>query len=182
LVVLSLAAIISFEGGWENTNHCFPTTWREWLMAAPAFCLWILPVTLAVAAPPAFETVTVQGKVLLLAEAIKERKLALTPDPEPIAKQVVILGQDGTITPLFSDETSRALFLDSRLRNRKARIVGRRYAGLPYLQVVTIEVESEGRLRTPEYFCDVCTISVRYPQICPCCQGPMELKLKPDQR
>ena len=72
--------------------------------------------------------------------------------------------------------------MDSRLRNRNARIVGRRFAGLPYLQVVTIEVEDDGRLRTPEYFCEVCTISVRYPQICPCCQGPMELQMKPDQR
>ena len=153
-------------------------------MPAPAFCLWILSVALAVASPPprTFETVTVRGKVLKLAEAIKERKLAPAPDSEPIAKQVVILGEDGTITPLLSDETSRALFVDSRLRNRNAQIVGRRFTGLPYLQVVTIEVESEGRLRTPEYFCEVCTISVRYPQICPCCQGPMELQMKPDQR
>ena len=82
-----------------------------------------------------------------------------------------MLGEDGTITPLSSDETSRALFMDERLRNRNAQIVGRRFAGVPYLQVVTIQVESEGRLRTPEYFCEVCTISVRYPQICPCCQG-----------
>jgi hypothetical protein len=153
-------------------------------MPAPAFCLWILAVTIAVATPPrlAPENVTVQGKVLMLSDALKARGLGLAPDPEPIAKQVVILGEDGTITPLLSDETSRALFIDVRLRNRKARIVGRRFTGVPYLQVVTIEVEDEGRLRTPEYFCDVCTISVRYPQICPCCQGPMELQMKPDQR
>ena len=127
-------------------------------------------------------SVTVRGKVLMLGEAIKARGLDLAPDPDPIAKQVVILGKDGTITPLRSDETSRALFMDARLRNRDAQIVGRRFAGVPYLQVVTIEVESEGRLRTPEYFCEVCTISVRYPQICPCCQGAMELQMKPDGR
>jgi hypothetical protein len=152
-------------------------------MPAPAFCLWILSATLAVTAPPPTpETITVRGKVLLLAEAIKTRTLPIAPDAEPIARQVVILGEDGTVTPLLSDETSRALFLDSRLRNRNAQVVGRRYSGLPYLQVVTIEVESEGRLRTPEYFCDVCTISVPSPQICPCCQGPMELRMKPDQQ
>jgi hypothetical protein len=153
-------------------------------MPAPAFCLWVLAITIAATSPPspAPETVTVRGKLLILSEALKARGLGLAPDAEPIAKQVVILGKDGTITPLLSDETSRALFVDSRLRNRNARIVGRRFAGLPYLQVVTIEVEDEGRLRTPEYFCEVCTISVRYPQICPCCQGPMELQMKPDQR
>ena len=154
-------------------------------MPAPSLCLLILSVTIATDTPPtktAPENVTVQGRVLMLADALKARRLGLAPDADPIAKQVVILGQDGTITPLLSDETSRALFMDSRLRNRNARIVGRRFPGLPYLQVVTIEVENEGRLRTPEYFCEVCTISVRYPQICPCCQGPMELQMKPDQR
>jgi hypothetical protein len=153
-------------------------------MPAPALCLWILSVTIATATPPktAPETVTVRGKVLMLSDALKARGLGLAPDVDPIAKQVVILGKDGTITPLLSDETSRSLFVDPRLRNRNAQIVGRRFAGLPYVQVVTIEVEDEGRLRTPEYFCEVCTISVRYPQICPCCQGPMELQMKPDQR
>ena len=95
---------------------------------------------------------------------------------------MVLLGDDGTITSILADETSRALFVDKRLRDRNAQIVGRRYAGLPYLQVITIQVEDEGRLRTPEYFCDVCTISVGYPQICPCCQGPMEFRMKPDSR
>ena len=152
-------------------------------MPSAAFCVWLLSVTIAMTAPPPSpETVTVRGKVLMLADALKSRGLALAPDSEPIAKQVVILSEDGTITPLLSDETSRALFVDARLRNRKAQIGARRFAGLPYLQVVTIEVESEGRLRTPEYFCEICTISVRYPQICPCCQGPMEFQMKPDQR
>jgi hypothetical protein len=151
-------------------------------MPAPAFCLWILSVLIAVGTPPPAETVTLRGKVLLLTDALKARGPGLEADAEPIAKQVVLLSKDGTITPLFSDETSRALFMDERLRNRNGQIVGRRFAGVPYLQVVTIQVESEGRLRTPEYFCDVCTISVRYPQICPCCQGHMELQMKPEPR
>jgi hypothetical protein len=151
-------------------------------MRASALCLWIASVFWVVAPPQtaAPETVTLLGKVVTLTEALKERGLGLQADPEPATKQAVLLGKDGTITPLLSDETSRALFVDARLRNRKARIVGRRHAGLPYLQIVTIEVESEGKLRSPEYFCDICTISVRYPQICPCCQGPMELRMAPE--
>jgi hypothetical protein len=151
-------------------------------MFARAFCLWLVSVTILFvpsqrAAP---ETVTLRGKVLTLTEALKARGVGLNVDPEPATKQAVLLGEDGTITPLLSDETSRALFMDERLRNRNAQIVGRRHSGLPYLQVVTIQVESDGKLRSPEYFCDVCTISVYYPQICPCCQGPMELRMKPD--
>jgi len=143
-----------------------------------------LSVVAAVASPPrsAPEGVTMRGKVMTLTAAIKARGLDVVPDAEPIAKQIVLLGDDGTVTPLLSNDASRALFMDERLRDRRAEVVGRRFAGVPYLQVVTFQVESDGRMRTPEYFCDVCTISVRYPQICPCCQGPMELQMQPDRR
>ena len=50
------------------------------------------------------------------------------------------------------------------------------------LQVVSFKVEDQGQFRTPEYYCDISTISVRYPQICPCCQGPMVLRMKPETR
>jgi hypothetical protein len=47
--------------------------------------------------------------------------------------------------------------------------------------VITFKIEQDGRLQTPEYYCNICTISVRYPQVCPCCQGPMELRMKPQR-
>jgi hypothetical protein len=128
------------------------------------------------------ENVTLKGKVVTLAAALDAVKVGVRADPEPIAKQVVLLGDDGMITPLFSDVASRALFQDERLRNRAAEIRGRRFPGVPYLQVVTFKVEQGGRLHTPEYYCNICTISVRYPQVCPCCQGPMELRMKPERR
>jgi hypothetical protein len=123
------------------------------------------------------EAVTLTGRVVELATVLKESGLAC--DAEPVAKQVVLRSNDGAIIPLLSDEASRALFLDERLRNRPIEIQGRRHAGLPYLQVVSFRVNDHGQWRTPEYFCEVCTISVRYPQICPCCQGKMELRMKP---
>jgi hypothetical protein len=126
------------------------------------------------------EAVTLKGTVVELTAALKPTGLAF--DSEPIAKQVVVRDREGAITPLLSDEASRALFLDERLRGRPVEIQARRHPGLPYLQVVSFKVEEEGRLRTPEYYCEICTISVRYPQICPCCQGPMELRMKPESR
>jgi hypothetical protein len=124
------------------------------------------------------EPVTLSGTVLLLAEALKPT--GLTFDTEPLARQVVLKGDDGVITPLISDEASRALFQDERLRNRRTEIKGLRHPGLSYLQVVSYRIVAEGRLRTPEYYCEVCTISVRFPQICPCCQGAMVLRMRPD--
>jgi hypothetical protein len=126
------------------------------------------------------EPVTLTGRVVELTAALKSTGLNF--DEEPITKQVVLRGRDGTLTLLLSDDASRALFLDERLRDRPAEIKARRYPGNPYVQVITFQLEENGRLRTPEYYCEVCTISVRYPQICPCCQGPMELRMRPDAR
>jgi hypothetical protein len=124
--------------------------------------------------------VTLRGKVIELTEALQQK--GLPADEEPIAKQVVLLGNDGVLVPLLSDTASRGLFLDKRLQNRTIEIVGRRFQGIPYLQVVSFRVDDQGTLRTPEYYCDICTISVRFPQACPCCQGPMELRMRPEGR
>ncbi len=129
--------------------------------------------------PP--EVVTIYGKVLKLSSALAARGLTITVDAEPIAKQVALVADDGSIFPLFSDEASRALFLDDRLRDSRTEVLGKKFAGVPYLQVISFKVQREGKFRTPEYFCEVCTIHVRYPQICPCCQGPMELRMIPSQ-
>ena len=124
------------------------------------------------------EDVVLRGKVVPLLEALKQAAPDLKADAEPAAGEVVLLAADGSIVPLISDEAGRALFKDERLRPRPVEIRGRRWPGLPYLQVITLRVEEGGRLRTPEYFCHVCTISLRYPQTCPCCQGPMEFRMK----
>jgi hypothetical protein len=122
-------------------------------------------------------SVTLQGTVEQLTDLL--RPLGLVVDADPIASQVAVKADDGTITPLFSDDASRALFKDERLRHRRALVQGRKYPGLPYLQVVSFKIEDQGTLKTPEYYCEICTISVRYPQICPCCQGPMVLRMLP---
>jgi hypothetical protein len=126
--------------------------------------------------------VTLRGKVVTLGSALRSLGMDVTLDPEATAQEIVLLGEDRSITPLFRDEATRAFFLDERLRDCRAELHGRRFAGVPYLQVSTVRVERDGRFQTPEYFCGVCTISVRAPQTCPCCQGPMELRMRPDRR
>jgi hypothetical protein len=142
------------------------------------FCLLVV-VSADPAQPSSVpEPVTLRGKVLTLPQALEVRGLGLKPDAEPIAKQVVLLTEGGAIVPLLSDDASRALFLDERLRNCPSEIKGRRFTKLPYVQVVSFRVERDGRLETPEYYCEICAISVRYPQICPCCQGPTVLRMR----
>jgi hypothetical protein len=145
----------------------------NWLGFLPE--LPILTHTPAQTANPA----TLTGKVVMLTQAIKDLDLEF--DAEPIARQVVVVGDDDAITPLLSSDASRALFQDERLRNRRVEIRGNRFRGLPYVQVVSFRVDDHGKLRTPEYYCEICAISVRFPEVCPCCQGPMELRMKPDE-
>jgi hypothetical protein len=157
-------------------------------MTRPVPVWSILFLTLAARPAPAFapppskpgpdQVVTIPGKVVLLAEALKGAGVEF--DAEPVAKQVVIKGEDGQLTPILSDNASRALFQDGRLRNRRAEVQGVRLPGLPYLRVVRFRIEEEGKLRIPEYYCEICSISVRYPQICPCCQAEMVLRMKPE--
>jgi hypothetical protein len=156
------------------------------LMAAPA--RWVVGALVlgcvASASPPdaASKPALLHGKVLLLTEALRLRVPGVTVDPAPIADQVALVADDGVITPLLDDDASRALFVDRRLRNCRAELEGRSFTGVPYFQVISFKIERDGRLQTPEYYCDVCAISVLYPQSCPCCQGPMELRMKPDRR
>jgi hypothetical protein len=154
------------------------------MSAPPGWLLVVLVAAIGADAGPKRESVpevvTLSGKVLKLSSALASRGLTIKVDAEPIAGQVALVADDGSVVPLFSDEASRALFLDDRLRDCRAQLLGRRFAGVPYLQVISFKVERQGKFQTPEYYCDVCAIHVRYPQTCPCCQGPMELRMNPD--
>ena len=166
-----------------NWRRFANTPWAAWGASYPLLAgLLLLALAHGAIAAGQAEDVILKGKVVTLAAALEHVKVGVHVDPEPIARQIVLLGDDGTITPLLSDEASRALFLDERLRDRPAEMRGKRFPGVPYLQVVTFKIEQDGRFQTPEYFCDICKISVRFPQICPCCQGPMELRMKPERR
>jgi hypothetical protein len=142
----------------------------------------ILAVFLAGQAPsnsPKGESATLSGKVVTLAAALGNRSLKA--DAEQAESEVVLKTAEGEIVPLLRDTASRALFLDKRLRDRKAELTVKRSPGLPFVQVIVVRVEEDGKMRVPEYFCDICTISVRDPRTCPCCQGPMELRMRPEQ-
>lgn len=155
------------------------------MISGPLFNAWILALAV-LAAPQATrgdgdEKVVVEGRAILLSDVLKERGIQV--DTGPVDRQVVLKAADGSISPLLLDEASRALFQDPRLRNRSARVDAVRRPGLPYLQVLTFQVRDGDRYRTPEYWCEVCSISWRYDaDPCPCCQGPMILRMKPDER
>lgn len=122
--------------------------------------------------------VSLTGEAIELSKALAA--LGLPSDDDQTKNQVVLRTNEGALIPLLKDEASRALFLDERLRERPILIHARKRDKIPYLQVLIVRVKIEDAYREPQYYCEVCTITVRYPQICPCCQGPMILKYKPE--
>jgi hypothetical protein len=151
-------------------------TTRRWLAAISVF---VAISALGADAPrPEMTEETLTGQVVPLTTALSD--LGLRADAGAIEKQVVLRTVDGVLIPLIRDGASRALFVDPRVQSKDAELHVRRYAGVPYVQVTTFKIAADGIFRTPEYYCDVCTISVRYPQDCPCCQRPMEFRFRPD--
>ena len=128
---------------------------------------------------PADQELTAEGEVLPMSQVLEKK--AIKADLAPLENQMALLGTDGQVTPILSDEGGRVFYLDKAMRNRPVRLKLKKTAGLPYAQVIGVEVKHEGRWRVPQYYCDICTIAVRYPQICLCCQGPMEFRLKPER-
>jgi hypothetical protein len=160
--------------------------WRRFSRLTGGVCLAAGWLVCGLASSPGLEVpaqdVIFSGKVVTLATALEAKKLGIRLDAELSVHAVVLLREDGSIVPLLCDDASRALFLDPQLRGRPAELKGKRFDGVPYLQIVTFKIEHQGKLQTPEYYCNICTISVRFPQTCPCCQGPMELRMKPPER
>src|SRR5271157_1314709 len=137
-----------------------PMSWRRFSRIAGGACLaaglMVSGLAASLGAEVPVQDVLLRGKVVTLAAALDAKKLGIRVDAEPTASTVVLLGEEGTITPLLSDEASRALFLDKRLQNRPAELRGKRFGGVPYFQVVTFKVEQDGKLQTPEYYCNIC--------------------------
>lgn len=128
---------------------------------------------------PQSRTVTFEGVVRPMSEIAKARKIAS--DSEPLAELMALETKDGRAIPLLSDEGGRMFYLDEAMRGRQVRLKMIERPDFPVAEVIQSEVMHEGRWRVPQYYCDVCTIAVRYPQVCLCCQGPMEFRYRPER-
>ena len=128
---------------------------------------------------PSGRNETVEGVVRSLESIALEK--GVPGDAEALAGLMAVVTTDGRVIPVLSDEGGRVFYLDKAMRDREVRLKILARPDFPAVEVIQAEVRHEGRWRIPQYYCDVCTISVRYPQICLCCQGPMEFRYKPER-
>ncbi len=124
-------------------------------------------------------TVIVEGVVKPLPSGEKSKDVPAGTDPK--AESMAIFATDGREIVIADDEGGRMFYLDTAMRGREVRLRLIEKGGGKPAEVIQTEVRHEGRWRVPQYYCDVCTIAVRYPQVCLCCQGPMEFRYKPER-
>lgn len=118
------------------------------------------------------------GKVVLLTDALKQRKIVSYDDE--IKGQVVLVTREGDLVPIVPDWRGRAFYQDERLRDRPVDLVVNRRRGVPWVQVLSIYVFDEvGARNIMDYWCDICSIPMYEIKECECCQGPIRLRLRP---
>jgi hypothetical protein len=120
------------------------------------------------------------GRVVRLADALKRRDVK--PSEAEIKDQFVLETEDGELWPIIPDWRGRALFQDSRLRDRPVELVVHRRPGGHFLQVLSIFTFGEkGERQLTDYWCDICSIPMYEIKDCECCQGPIRLRYQTDR-
>lgn len=126
------------------------------------------------------ERIVLSGKVVLLADALKQRDIE-TYQPE-IKGQVVLETKDGELVPVVPDWRGRAFYQDERLRQRPVDLVVHRRRGVPWVQVLSIYTfDEKGVRQITDYWCDICSIPMYEIKDCECCQGPVRLRFRPQE-
>ena len=119
------------------------------------------------------------GKVVLLNEALKERKVK---SGDEFSELVALETDSGELIPIIPDWRGRAFFQDKRLRDRRVDLVGFRQKDVPLLQVLVVYTFDEKGVRQyMDYWCDVCSIPMYEIKPCECCQDEIRIRFQPQK-
>ena len=130
----------------------------------------------------AYETKTLRGEVVWMADAL-ERRFDVTTVPEAEDRILALETEDGALFPIVEDLRGRAFRKDDRLRDRPVELLVRQFKDSPMIQVVRLYALKEDGKYELDYWCDICAIAMFELKACDCCQGPIELReRKVDQR
>jgi hypothetical protein len=84
---------------------------------------------------------------------------------------------EGKAYKLVRAKLSEALFVDKQLREKDLLLKGK-VSGDSF-EPTAIHSVKNGVVHEVYYWCDICAIEAVAPEICVCCQGPVELIEKP---
>lgn len=122
-----------------------------------------------------FVTESLRGRVVWMADALKER-FDVTTDDDAAHALVALDDADGQLHPIVKDQRGRCFHTDERLRDIDVELLVRRYHGSPMLQVVRVYTIKSDKKYELDYWCDICSIPMYELKPCECCQGPTRLR------
>jgi hypothetical protein len=129
----------------------------------------------APAKKPRYKTEPLRGRVVWLADALRQR-YGVETDADAAHSQVALDADDGVLYPIVKDYRGRAFHLDERLRDVELELLVRRYEGSPLVQVVRVyTLKPDGKYEL-DYWCDACAIPMYELKECECCQGPVRIR------
>lgn len=124
---------------------------------------------------PKYKTVSVRGKVVWLAEALKS-EFGISTVSEAAEQSLAILTDDRKLIPIVEDLRGRSFRKDERLRDMKVELFARQYKHQPLLQIVRLyEIDGDKKYEV-DYWCDVCAIVMYETGPCACCQDHNRLR------
>ncbi len=124
---------------------------------------------------PDYETVSLQGRVVWLAEALN-RRFGIQTDDDATEAMVALETREGQLYPIVKDTRGRGFHKDERIRNRNVELLVRRFAGSPMIQVIRVYVLHDEKKYEFDYWCDICSIPMFELKECECCQGPIRMR------
>jgi hypothetical protein len=126
-------------------------------------------------AKPAYRTESLRGRVVWMAEAMKER-YGVETDSDARHSIAAFATDDGQLLPIVKDFRGRGFYSDPRLHEMDLELLVRCFAGAPAIQVVRVySLHDDGKYEL-DYWCDVCSIPMYELKECECCQGPIRIR------
>jgi hypothetical protein len=128
-------------------------------------------------APETVRNVELRGRVVCLAEEMHRQHGAELPTKHEHLWALKI--GDGKCYTLLRGKFSEAIFVDERIRQKELLVKARLFPGTQVIELTQLRSVKSGVVQDIFYYCDVCAIESVSPEICSCCQGPVELIEKP---
>ena len=142
-------------------------------------CLFLfLIVAVSPAIGAGIQETQLRGRVVCLAEEMHRLHGAELP-----TKHEHVYGlktSDGKFYTILRGAYSEALFSDARLREKELLLKARLFPESLIIEVTRIRSVRDGVVQDLYYYCNVCAIRSASPDICACCQEPVELVEKPE--
>ena len=122
-------------------------------------------------------TLELRGRVVCLAQEMHRRHRAELPSNHEHLWS--FNAGDGKTYTLLRAKFSEAIFVDERIRQKELVVKARLFPDTQVIELTQLRSVKEGIVQDIFYYCDVCAIESVSPEICSCCQGPVELIERP---